>query len=114
MVEIIFEGFSKKTEEALKMAVKKAVLSGQNLTREQAIEIVGVDVVEKLETENCEYSRNRNNSSIQEWTSHLKIDNECEFSRITAHYFVTDEEIKEAKDDLSNIDWKINHYSVYE
>ena len=75
-----------------------------NLTRNQAIAIVGIDAVTKVDHENCDF------------TNRVQPDGEdgIEFSAsvacgggavLVAYYYLTQEDIDAAGDDLSNCDW---------
>lgn len=83
-----------------------------NLTREEAVKLVGEDLVKQVDSEDCEYSSYDELNKTQEWTAHTEVDDDnSEYRLLTTHYFVTDEEIS-AVENLDDVDWKINHYSL--
>jgi hypothetical protein len=90
-----------------------------NLTRSEAVAIVGEAAVATAEAENCEpTNRVGYNGAIQgedliEWSGSASAEdkdgNEC---TVTAYYYTSQEEIDAAGDDLSNVNWKIYGYEV--
>lgn len=90
-----------------------------NLTREQAVAIVGEAAVAKAESANCEpTNRVGYNGAIQgddliEWAgSAAAEDKDGAACTVTAYYYTSQEEIDAAGDDLSNVDWTIAGYEV--
>lgn len=82
-----------------------------NLTRDQAIAIVGIDAVNTVDHENCDY------------TNRVQTDGDdgIEFSAsvacadgavLIAYYYLTQNDIDNAGDDLSNCDWQIAGYEI--
>ena len=91
------------------------------VTREEAIEKVGLEAVEKVEATNCEWSSGGGQSfgehdTIQTWQAYLPIKNNDKYDGIYAVYFVEDSAFIGADgnliEDLSNIDWQISHYII--
>lgn len=88
-----------------------------NLNREQAIALAGQDAVTRVGKENCEptnrvgYNGACQGDQLTEWSATVEIDEE---TNITAYYYTTNDEDEMAAecDDLSCINWKIDHYSV--
>ena len=90
-----------------------------NLTREQAIAIVGELAVDKVDRENCEptnrvgYNGACQDDELIEWAaSVLCADKDGYECRVRAYYYTTNEEIDAAGADLSNVDWEISGYEV--
>lgn len=95
--------------------------NGWEVTREEAIEKVGLKVVEEVESENCEWHSGGGQAmgeydTIQTWVARISIQNNPDWETIEAVYFVDDsdffEEDGEAIEDLSNIHWEISHYEI--
>jgi hypothetical protein len=94
-----------------------AIERQDKLTREQAIELVGIEAVEKVEAENCEPS-NRvgfngacQDDDLTEWSASVKVGDRV----LTAYYYTDneqDEAMAENDGDGSAIDWTIDHYSI--
>lgn len=90
-----------------------------NLTREQAIELVGIKAVEAAEAKGCEptnrvgYNGAMQGDDLIEWSSGAscedKAGSECS---VIAYYYTSQEEVDAAGDDLSNVDWVIAGYEV--
>lgn len=89
-----------------------------NLTREQAVAIVGEAAVSKSEAANCEPTgRVGYNGACQgeliEWSASASAqDKDGTACTVTAYYYTTQDEIDAAGDDLSNVDWVIAGYEV--
>lgn len=97
----------------------QATLDMSHLTREQAIAIVGVAAVEKVEAENCEpTNRVGFNGACQgddecEWSAFIGCEDlSGEKCRLTAYYYTTNEEDELIGEDGSSITWVIHHFSV--
>lgn len=84
------------------------------MTREQAIDLVGLATVEKVEAMNCEMT----NRAIDDGTVEFRAEtdageDENGYSRtLEAYYYQDDNEEFKACEDLSNLEWSINHYAV--
>lgn len=90
-----------------------------NLTREQAVSIVGEAAVLKAESSNCEptgrvgYNGACQGDDLIEWEGSVAAEDKDGTECIVAvYYYTTQEEIDEAGDDLSNVDWVIAGYEV--
>jgi hypothetical protein len=90
-----------------------------NLTREQAVAIVGEAAVAAAEAESCEQTnRVGYNGACQgdaeiEWSASASAkDQDGTDCTVTAYYYTSQEEIDAAGDDLSNVDWVIAGYEV--
>ena len=86
-----------------------------NLTREQAIAIVGEQAVKKVDGKSCDYTCRLmgDNDDRAEFSASVcckdKDGNECV---VTAYYYPTQQELDGAGDDLSNVDWEIYGHEV--
>lgn len=95
------------------MSVKTNLLS-----REEAILKAGIAAIEKLDNENC-VATNRvmgDHSDLVEYAASVKVDIEedgdtYEYT-LTAYYYPTAAELEAAGDDLANVDWSIEGYTL--
>lgn len=94
--------------------------NGYEVTRDEAIEMVGLEAVDQVERTNCEWSSGGGKAmgehdTTQTWKAFLPLKNN-EYEAIYAVYVVSDDEFigadGELVEDLSNIDWKISHYVI--
>ena len=90
-----------------------------NLTREQAIELAGLAIVEKVEHENCEPTSRLQTDGDEstEWSASVRFDTEEDTytKTLVAYYYTTPEQdavMAEHDCDGSYIDWKINGYEI--
>ena len=92
------------------------------LTREEAIAIVGAEAVEKVEANGCEptggvgYNGARQGDDLTEWAASVAATDKdgCPV-RLWVYYYTTNEEdqaMADAGSDGSVINWEIDHYSV--
>ena len=87
------------------------------ITRGQAIAIVGLEAVERVEAANCEPT-NRvgvngacQGDSLTEWSASAKVGD----LHLTAYYYTTneqDEHMAACDGDGASIDWTVDHYTV--
>ena len=90
-----------------------------NLTREQAIEIVGLAAVEKIDVEECDFTNRVG------FNGNCQGDDEVEFKAsvscedkdgndvsLVAYYYQDADAVDEAGDDLGALGWKIEGYEV--
>lgn len=83
-----------------------------NLTRAQAIALVGEDAVNTVGRENCEYT-NRCLDDFVEFAASVEAEDIEGYScTLTAYYYPSQQEIDDAGDDLSNVEWIVDGYSV--
>ena len=88
------------------------------LTREQAIELVGLAAVEAVERMDCEctsrVTAGTDWEGYDEWEATLYLDGE--FSYISAVYFQRSEDTCVNEDgeypDLSSLDWTVDHFEI--
>ena len=90
-----------------------------NLTREEAIAIVGLESVEKAESKNCEptnrvgYNGACQGDDLIEWSAGAAAkDQDGTAVVVTVYYYTTQDEIDAAGDDLGNVNWVIAGYEV--
>lgn len=87
-----------------------------NMTREQAIEAVGLQLVERLDSEDCDFTgrlQTDGDDSIEFSASiALPEDREDFYTHLFAFYYQSPEAIEAAGEDLSNCDWKISGYEI--
>jgi hypothetical protein len=84
------------------------------MTREQAIQAVGVELVNKLDGVNCEPTgrlQTDGDDSV-EFSSSVETSNE-EYGRmtLTAYYYQSSEDV-EGTEDLSNLEWTVAGYEL--
>lgn len=86
------------------------------LTREQAIEIAGMDAVLCAEAGNCEMTGRllADNDSAVEYRYSVSISgsSDHDYDHLVAYYYPTTQELDQAGDDLSNVDWTVEGYQV--
>lgn len=91
------------------------------LTREEAVAIVGMDAVNAVEKENCEptnlvgYNGECQGDDWTEWESAVACkDKEGADVILSAYYYTDNEEdrIIGETSDGSNIEWPVSHYTV--
>ena len=93
----------------------------KQLTREQAIEIVGIEAVNNVESEGCEptgrvgFNGACQGDEMTEWAASVAASDKdgCPVS-LVAYYYTSTEEDQAMADagDGSVIDWEIDHYAV--
>ncbi|HQU89738.1 MAG TPA: hypothetical protein PK620_13390 [Denitromonas sp.] len=93
-----------------------------NMTREQAAEIVGVEAVDNVERQNCEptgrvgFNGACQDDELCEWSaSVICTDKDGNACCLTAYYYTSNDEdaiMAEHDGDGSYIDWEIDHYAV--
>lgn len=83
-------------------------------TREQAIAMVGIKLVEKLESLDCDFT-NRvmgdPDESVEFSASVRFVDSEGIGRTLTAYYYQFQEDL-DGVEDLSNLDWEIEGYEI--
>lgn len=86
----------------------------EKLSRQEAIEIAGIELVEQVENMSCEAtsrliypSFEPEHVGMQEFCATAK--NNC--AKVTAYYFQKDEDMEDCND-WSMLDWKIEYYEV--
>lgn len=98
------------------------MMTKKNLTREQALEIVGEVAVDKVERENCEptnrvgYNGACQNDDLCEWSASVRCeDRDGTKCTLVAYYYTTNEQdqaMADADGDGSAIEWEIAGYEV--
>ena len=90
-----------------------------NLTREQAICIVGTALVEKVDTESCDFTNRvgfngscQGDSEVEFSASVSGIDVDGYDIVLTAYYYQSADSVDECGDNLSNLDWVITGYEI--
>lgn len=86
-----------------------------NLTRGQAIAIVGTQAVNAVESANCD-STNRlidwGNDRVEFAASVPTVDQNGMRCTLLCYYYPTQQQLDDAGDDLGNVDWVIYGYDV--
>lgn len=85
------------------------------LTRDQAIALVGEKAVLGAESKNCEPTgrlQTDGDDSVEFSASVACNDAEGSAVVVTAYYYPTQEQLDNAGDDLSNVEWVIAGYEV--
>lgn len=93
-----------------------------NLTREQAIEKVGIKTVEAVEAENCEptnrigYNGACQGDALIEWSASVEFKDAEGIPRTITAYYYTDEDdekiVEEAGGDWSYLSWNVAGYEI--
>lgn len=84
-----------------------------NLTREQAIEIVGVDAVNAVDAKNCDYTnrvQTDGDSDIEFSAGVAATSVDCDVTLLA--YYYQDQSALDAVDELDQLDWEIEGYEV--
>ncbi len=80
-----------------------------NLTREQAINLVGIAAVMAVEAKNCDFTnRVMDDGGVVEFAASVVTSEGV----LTAYYYTSQEEIDAAGEDLSDVDWEIYGYEI--
>jgi hypothetical protein len=83
------------------------------LSREQAIKEVGLNFVEQVESMNCDFSGRATNDGTVEFIATVNAgQDEDGFKRTISAYYVHDADAVDATDDISDLDWVVDHYTV--
>ena len=98
---------------------KKMTKKG-DLTREQAIALVGIEAVERAENENCEptgrvgYNGSCQGDDLIEWSASAGCEDKEGYECSVIAYYYTDEEDEDAAEanGWDSIDWEIAGYEV--
>lgn len=87
-----------------------------NLSREQAIAAVGVEAVEKVEAENCDFTSRimpPGWGDVVEFSACTKcVDHDGDDCVLVAYYYQDQSAVDEA-DKLDHLDWEIAGYEIY-
>lgn len=83
------------------------------LTRNEAIEIAGTELIDAVEEVNCDFTGCVTDGT--EWTGYTQFSatTENDTHRIVAYYF-QDSDLLNDVEDLSDLDWSIDHYEIEE
>lgn len=86
-----------------------------NLTREQAVAIVGEQAVNKVESAQCDFTNrlmDDNDDRVEFAASVHGEDSKGDDYTLVAYYYPTQQELDNAGDDLGNVRWVIEGYEV--
>ncbi len=84
------------------------------LSREEVINIVGENLVDKLESENCDYTNRlqTDGDDAVEFSASVKFtDFEGELRTLVAYYYQDPEKL-DGCEDMGELDWEINGYEI--
>jgi hypothetical protein len=85
------------------------------LTREHAVDIVGEEIIKKVESENCDFSGRslRDWETEQEFKAAVPVVIDGYKYHVVMYYFVDREEVARAEE-LENLDWENcrKHYQI--
>ena len=85
-----------------------------NLSREQAIEMAGLELVKKVESTNCDFTNRiqTDGDTAVEFSASINfIDQDGCHRTLTAYYYQDPADL-DAVDDLGSLDWEINGYEI--
>ena len=85
-----------------------------NLSRDQVIELVGLDAVESVENENCDYTNRvqTDGDDSVEFSAIINcVDSDGTSCKLIAYYYQDQNDIDNT-DDLSSLNWEINGYEI--
>ena len=86
------------------------------ISRKEAIERVGLEMVEKVDRENCDFTNRvqTDGDTLVEFSSSVvggdKNDTGC---TLVAYYYQDQDDVDEAGDDLGSLDWEVEGYEIY-
>jgi len=85
------------------------------LSREQAIELAGIEAVEKVENENCDFTNRlqTDGDDSVEFAASVKFTDAEGVKRTLTAYYYQDQEAVDATEDLSNLNWEIEGYEIW-
>ena len=86
-----------------------------NLTREQAIEMVGLELVEKVESMNCDFTNRiqTDGDTAVEFSAGINFIDKDGYRRTLTAYYYQDPRDLDATDDLGSLDWEVSGYEIY-
>jgi hypothetical protein len=89
------------------------IMKKGNLTREQAIEIVGIDAVNKVDAENCDFTNRvcQGDDEVEFSGSVSAVDKDGYDVSVIAYYYQDASDV-DGCDDLGNLDWEIEGYEI--
>jgi hypothetical protein len=84
-----------------------------NLTREEAIKLAGIKVVEKVEAENCDFTNRlqTDGDTDVEFAASVNFTHPDGLSAILTAYYYQDEDEVDV-DDLGDLKWEIHGYEI--
>jgi hypothetical protein len=85
-----------------------------DLTRDQAINICGIDAVDKLDKLNCDFTNRvqTDGDNAVEFSASIEcIDSDGDDCTLIAYYYQDQGKI-DGTDDLGSLDWQINGYEI--
>ena len=83
------------------------------LTKKEAIEIAGTELVEAVEEVNCDFTNRVTDGTEWAGCTEFSATLENETHKVTAYYFQDSDDL-DGVEDLSDLSWEINHYEVEE
>jgi hypothetical protein len=83
----------------------------RNLTRQQAIETTSLGDVAKVESLNCDYTNRLlgDGSNLVEFSATITLENG---DQLVAIYYQDKNNLDDCGDDLSNLDWSVDHFQL--
>ena len=84
------------------------------MTRDQAIEVAGIETVNKLDNENCDFTnrvQTDGDTSI-EFSASIKFVDHDGSDRYLVAYYYQEQEALDGIDDLGSLDWTIEGYEI--
>lgn len=87
-----------------------------NLTRQQAIEAAGLELVLKLEGMDCDFTnrvQTDGDDDVEFAASITFADNEGNSRSLTAYYYQTPEALATVDNDMGVLDWEIEGYEIW-
>ena len=84
----------------------------EKLNREQAIAIVGLEAVEAVEKENCDFTNRLMDYDVEFSAGVLSENKDGEKVSLVAYYYQSKEDVEECQE-LDHLDWEISHYEIH-
>ena len=93
------------------------------MTRERAIEMVGEDLIDRLDNVECDFMNTCRNDGLIEFAALLEVDYENLTAEqrynlpvtgcsIVAYYYHTKEDVDSTDGDLCRLDWTVDKYEI--
>ena len=84
----------------------------KELTREEVAQLIDREVIEKLYEQHCDFTNRVIEGDEVEFASSVDfVDADGIDRKVTAYYYQPKSVVMESED-LSNLDWRVSHYTI--
>lgn len=87
------------------------MINYSNMTREEAVSLVGEQAVLSAEKENCEPTGRHWDGPVEFSAGFRAVDADGDRVTVVVYYYQSRQEVEEA-DDLGDLNWVVDHYRV--